>query len=57
MAFDSAQLQAECAALSARALRALDRPLAAERRAEAVAVFQRLGATRFLEELDRIFPA
>jgi tetratricopeptide (TPR) repeat protein len=56
MTFDSAQLQAECAAVAARALRALHRPEASERRAEAFAIFQRLGATRLLEELDRDLP-
>jgi hypothetical protein len=51
-AFDSAVLAAECAALGALALkRPGRRPEAEERRTEAEAGFQSLGALRLLERL------
>lgn len=48
------QLQAECAAVAARAHRALGRPDVAEiRRTEATSIFGRLGALRLLTEFAR----
>lgn len=52
LAFDSAVLVAECAALAALTLKRLDRlPEAEGRRAEAEAAFRSLGALRLLERL------
>lgn len=48
------QLQAECAGVAAMASRVLGRSADAERyRGEAAAIFERLGAARLREELDR----
>lgn len=53
IAANAAVLQAQCAALSARALKKLGRsPLAEERREEATKLFHSQGATRRLKELE-----
>ena len=49
------QMQAECAGLLAQALRRLGRKVEAdEYRAEALGLFERLGATRLKEDLERL---
>ena len=53
---NAAVLQAECAAAAAKALRALGRTALAEaRRSEAIRLFQAQGATRRLEQFEKVW--